>query len=197
MWSDTDYRNWRRRTYGPAAVAIGETGPPYDLRHSFASLLIHEGRTAVEVAAQLADSAEVLLGVYAHVFAEIGPATTFRAADAIEAARAEFGVREMYAELGLLGGEDSRDPASVQEADAGTRTADPIITVDAQEGSEPSEVPGSPIVEPEIGDHGTTQAGEGPSRSQTRARCVLVSLSLPGGALLPRMLVVSRRPPGW
>ena len=34
----------------------------------------------------------------------------------------------MYAELGLLGDEDSQEPASEQEADAGTRTPDPIIT---------------------------------------------------------------------
>ena len=36
----------------------------------------------------------------------------------------------MYAELGLLGDEDSQEPASEQEADAGTRTPDPIITSD-------------------------------------------------------------------
>jgi len=116
-----------------AASAIGESGPPYDLRHSFASLLIHEGRTALEVAAQLGDSVEVLLGVYAQVFAEIGPSTSFMAADAIEAARAEFGVREMYADLGLLDREESRDPASEEEADAGTRTPDPIITSEGAE----------------------------------------------------------------
>ena len=130
VWTDTDYRNWRRRIYEPAASAVGESGPPYDLRHSFASLLIHGGQSSVEVAAQLGDSPEVLLRTYAHVFMEIAPEARFSAAEAIEVARAEFGVREMYAALGLLGEVEASDPASVQEADAGTRTPDPIITSD-------------------------------------------------------------------
>jgi integrase len=96
-WRDYDYRNWRRRVYQPATVAAGvatleqqrETvlvdgqrrrrlrtkyaGPrPYDLRHSFASLLIHEGRlSVVELAHQLGNSPETLLRTYAHVFAEL------------------------------------------------------------------------------------------------------------------------------
>ena len=50
-----DGRNWRKRVYVPAADAAGIDNPrPYDLRHSFASLLIHEGRySIVDVAAQL------------------------------------------------------------------------------------------------------------------------------------------------
>jgi integrase len=44
-WRDHDWRNWRKRVYVPAAAAAGVEAPrPYDLRHSFASLLIHEGR---------------------------------------------------------------------------------------------------------------------------------------------------------
>lgn len=96
-WRDYDYRNWRRRTFQPAAVAAGlatleqtrttvmvdgqrrrrvatkYAGPrPYDLRHSFASLLIHEGRlSVVEIAAQMGHSPETLLRTYAHVFAEL------------------------------------------------------------------------------------------------------------------------------
>lgn len=46
-WRDTDYRNWRKRTFAPAA---GPGLRPYDLRHSFVSLLIHEGQSIVEVA---------------------------------------------------------------------------------------------------------------------------------------------------
>src|SRR3954471_13021131 len=40
-WRDHD---WRNCVYVPAATAAGEAPRPYDLRHSFASLLIHEGR---------------------------------------------------------------------------------------------------------------------------------------------------------
>ena len=38
--SDYDWHNWRKRVFGPAAASAGITiGRPYDLRHSFASLL--------------------------------------------------------------------------------------------------------------------------------------------------------------
>jgi integrase len=44
LWSEITYRNWRRRVYQPTAEAVGvHSSRPYDLRHSFASLLIHEG----------------------------------------------------------------------------------------------------------------------------------------------------------
>ena len=50
VWTDFDWRNWRRRVYRPTAEAVGLTGSrPYDLRHSFASLLIHEGVSVLEV----------------------------------------------------------------------------------------------------------------------------------------------------
>jgi hypothetical protein len=65
-----------------------------------------------------------------HVFMEIAPEARFSATEAVELARAEFGVREMYAALGLVDEPDGPDPASQLEADAGTRTPDPIITSD-------------------------------------------------------------------
>ena len=43
---------------------------PYDLRHSFASLLLAEGRQPVYVAKQLGHSLAVLLSTYAHLIAE-------------------------------------------------------------------------------------------------------------------------------
>ena len=47
-WRDHDWKNWRRRIFEPAAKAAGlERVRPYDLRHSFASLLIHEGRLSI------------------------------------------------------------------------------------------------------------------------------------------------------
>lgn len=49
--SETDWRNWRRRIYRPTAQRAGlEMSRPYDLRHSFVSLLISEGHTVAEVA---------------------------------------------------------------------------------------------------------------------------------------------------
>jgi integrase len=45
VWSDDAWRYWRRRVFGPATRAAGIAAPvrPYDLRHSFVSLLIAEG----------------------------------------------------------------------------------------------------------------------------------------------------------
>ena len=128
VMADTDYRNWRTRVYEPAARSAGTDGPPYDLRHSFASLLIYEGRPGVEVAAQIGDSTEMTLKTYVHVFEEFDPASRMTAVEAIEAARAEFDVRGEYAGPDDADGADGLDPASILEADARTRTADPFIT---------------------------------------------------------------------
>ena len=74
-WSKDDWANWRNRVFGPAAAAVGlEKTRPYDLRHSFCSLLIHEGATVVEVARQLGHSPTMTLNTYGHVFDELrGP----------------------------------------------------------------------------------------------------------------------------
>ena len=40
---------------------------PYDLRHSFASLLLHEGRSVIYVARQLGHDARLTLTRYGHV----------------------------------------------------------------------------------------------------------------------------------
>jgi integrase len=112
-WRDHDYRNWRRRTFQPAAVTAGiatlertttrvvidgqarrrvhasYSGPrPYDLRHSFASLLIHEGRLSiVEISQQMGHSAETLLRTYAHVISELRDQPKIPADDQIAQAR--------------------------------------------------------------------------------------------------------------
>ncbi len=87
-WRDHDLRNWRRRIWQPAAseVGIGElrtTGHgrskrssyrgavPYDLRHSFASLMLAEGRNPLEVAEMMGHSPKILLDTYAHVIEEL------------------------------------------------------------------------------------------------------------------------------
>ena len=52
-FSDDDLRNWRRRVFKPAATAAGlPDARPYDLRHSFVSLLIAEGTHVIEVASK-------------------------------------------------------------------------------------------------------------------------------------------------
>lgn len=87
-WKDHDWRNWRRRVYQPAAEAVGiESRRPYDLRHSFVSLLIQEGVSIVEVARQAGHSPEECLKTYAHVFEEFDPAERRAAADVIGVAR--------------------------------------------------------------------------------------------------------------
>lgn len=69
--SDYDWRNWRKRVFAPAATSGGITiGRPYDLRHSFASLLIHEGRSLAEVAVQLGDAVATVASTYTHAFVE-------------------------------------------------------------------------------------------------------------------------------
>jgi integrase len=93
-WTATAYRNWRRRIYTPAATTAGVERPrPYDLRHSFVSLLIAEGRNVVDVARQAGHSPTVALDTYAHVFEEFDPAVRMNAADRIRKAREELRFR--------------------------------------------------------------------------------------------------------
>ena len=53
----TTWDNWRERTFARLLASVGLVGAvPYDLRHSFASLLLHEGRSVHYVARQLGHS---------------------------------------------------------------------------------------------------------------------------------------------
>jgi len=61
--SDNSWRAWVRRQW-PASF------PPYDLRHTYASKLIHEGHSIVEVASWMGHDPAVLLRIYAHMFEE-------------------------------------------------------------------------------------------------------------------------------
>jgi integrase len=71
-WTDTAYRNWRRRVFAPAATAVGLDGsPPYYLRHLFCSLLLAEGASVVEVARQAGHSPAMTLSTYGHVIEEL------------------------------------------------------------------------------------------------------------------------------
>ncbi len=128
-WSDFDWRNWRRRLFQPAVAAAGVTlSRPYDLRHSFASLLIHEGRSLAEVAHELGDTVATTASTYTHVFAEAEAVPREPVQEAVERARTATGVRSLYVELGLGDTQAGSDPAENEEADARTRTGDPFIT---------------------------------------------------------------------
>jgi integrase len=74
-----DLANWRRRVWKEAFP-----GSPYDGRHTYASLLIHEGRSLPYVTAALGHStAKTTLDHYAHTYAEAQLGTATRMVDAI------------------------------------------------------------------------------------------------------------------
>jgi hypothetical protein len=82
------WQSWHRDAWHPACAVAGiENARPYDLRHSFISLLIHEGRSVVEVARQAGHSPTMTLDVYAHVFDEFDLSERVSAEDQIAQAR--------------------------------------------------------------------------------------------------------------
>jgi len=59
-WTAEGFNKWRQRVFVPTIRAVGlEHARPYDLRHSFASLLLHEGRSVIYVARQLGHGADL------------------------------------------------------------------------------------------------------------------------------------------
>jgi len=106
-WRDTDWRNWRRRVFQPAAEAAGlEAIRPYDLRHSFVSLLIAERRSIVDVARQAGHSPSMALNTYGHVFDELEDAEPASAEELIRGARATL-VRPPRQDVGSQANENS------------------------------------------------------------------------------------------
>jgi integrase len=71
-WNKNAWQMWRVDRWAPACRAVGldPVPRPYDLRHSFASLLLAEGRQPLYVARQLGHSLGVLLSTYAHLIDE-------------------------------------------------------------------------------------------------------------------------------
>ena len=132
-WAHDDWNNWRDRCFVPALEAIGVTGVvPYDLRHSFCSLLIHEGTSVVEVAAHAGHAATMTLSTYAHVFEELAGSARLDAEGQIKAARAAE-VPVSYPEAvgsNLSNQRKAESPKCTPspQADARTRTGDPFIT---------------------------------------------------------------------
>jgi integrase len=100
-WRKHDWDNWRERVWQPLAVEVGlgryverkgkpplyQGAVPYDLRGSFVSLLVWEGRTMLEVAAQAGHGVDVCETYYARVFEGYDPAKRTSAEAAIRAAR--------------------------------------------------------------------------------------------------------------
>lgn len=72
-WDNAEWRYWRRYVFAPAAKrARVDIGRPYDLRHTWASLRLHEGElSVVEVAEEMGHSVQTLLSNYAHVVKEL------------------------------------------------------------------------------------------------------------------------------
>jgi len=93
-WTAEGFNKWRQRNFGDALRAVGLEGVrPYDLRHSFASLLLHEGRSVIYVARQLGHGANLTMGTYGHVIDELEDAPNLPAEDAIRRAREEIRTR--------------------------------------------------------------------------------------------------------
>ena len=89
-WTAEGFNKWRQRVFLPAIRAVGlGHARPYDLRHSFASLLLHEGRSVIYVARQLGHGADLTLGTYGHTIEELDDAPRIGADEAIAAARAK------------------------------------------------------------------------------------------------------------
>jgi integrase len=92
VWSANGFEKWRRRRFDRLLAAGGlQRGRPYDLRHSFASLLLHEGRDVIYVARQLGHGAELTLRTYGHVIEELEDSPQLSAEEAINLARMSVG----------------------------------------------------------------------------------------------------------
>ena len=90
-WSTDQWNDWVKDRWRPACVAASWEKPPRpnDLRHSFASLLLAEGRTVHDVATQLGHAAEMTLRVYGHVIDGLDQGERPNADREIAAARAK------------------------------------------------------------------------------------------------------------
>ena len=78
-----------RGTFGRQARVGLPNARAYDLRHSFVSLLIHEGQSILEVARQAGHTPQTCLRDYGHLFDELAdPARREPAKAVIAAARA-------------------------------------------------------------------------------------------------------------
>lgn len=67
-----EHHNWASRVWRPARASAGaESVPPYALRHTFASLLIAEGRNPWQVATLMGHAnPQMVITTYGHLFAD-------------------------------------------------------------------------------------------------------------------------------
>lgn len=87
-WTKPDYDNWRKRKFQKATGAAGiDVTDPYTLRHSAASLWLHEGLSAVQVAQWMGHSISMTQDTYGQVIGDLDPADRRPAVDMILAAR--------------------------------------------------------------------------------------------------------------
>ena len=110
---------------------------PYTLRHSFCSLLLHEGRSVIYVARQMGHDAKLTLGTYGHVIDELEDAPRVPAEDAIRAARAiscVTGVSRRAGRCCVREAARTAVPRAVRgfrvRALCRTRTGDPFLTME-------------------------------------------------------------------
>lgn len=83
-----NWKNWFRRVWMPAARNAGVKATPYDLRHTFVSLLLHSGATIPETSAAVGHAnATMTLNTYAHVYADAQRSTRLPVEQAIRDAR--------------------------------------------------------------------------------------------------------------
>ncbi|HZW10029.1 MAG TPA: tyrosine-type recombinase/integrase [Phycisphaerales bacterium] len=89
--TEKDWNNWRGRVFRPArrALELPDATKPYDLRHSFASLLLAEGRTVHYVAEQLGHDPTLTLNTYGHLIAEYADRLNINADEEITNARGD------------------------------------------------------------------------------------------------------------
>lgn len=94
-----NHRNWLARVWRPARGALGLLATPYHLRHTYASLLLHEGVALPVVAYRLGHSRPTTtLDHYAHIIeeAELAPRTSLDRA--VLDARRALGIHDVYQE---------------------------------------------------------------------------------------------------
>jgi integrase len=134
-WGDDAWRYWRRRVFTPAVKAVGFDSPvrPYDLRHSFVSLLLAEGANVVEIARQAGHSPTMTLSTYAHLFDEAAGAERVPAEDEIRRARqlvrGERRTRSVPEEPSVPGLRKNKSPANPGEPTPGLEPGTPSLRV--------------------------------------------------------------------
>ncbi len=99
------YSDWSKRWRKACTAAKASPRPrTYDLRHTFASLLLAEGRTVHYVAAQLGHDPALTLSTYGHVIAEFEHEVNIDAEEKIRAARTNSGTPQVPKAIGAATG---------------------------------------------------------------------------------------------